>query len=67
MPIKMDFNSEIKIVSSRKISEKDAYEQILDFESENNDLDGIYKIQINEVLDVLKKGIDYTAINDAHE
>lgn len=67
MPIKMDFNSEIKIVSSSKISERDAYKQILDFESENNDLDGIYKIQINEALDVLKKRIDYTAINDAHE
>lgn len=54
----MEFNSDFKVISQEKISNGAAFEIIKSFQEENPDLDGIFKIQINEFLEILRKTID---------
>lgn len=50
----MDFNTEFKIVSKEEIAISEALKAITEFEEENIDVEGIYRIQINEIRRVLK-------------
>lgn len=51
----MNFNLEYKILEREEVRESEAYEAINKFLEENQDVDGIYKIQIDEVLSHLRR------------
>lgn len=50
----MDFNTELRIIEENEITEKEAYEFIKTFDLEYNSDCTINKIQIGEILRVLK-------------
>lgn len=49
---------ELKIREEVQIEDAEAYRSVKEFIEENNDLDGIYRIQIDEILTFLKSGLD---------
>lgn len=51
----MNSNIEYKIVERRDIAERDVYKEVNLFLSENQDVDGIYKIQIDELLSFIRR------------
>lgn len=51
----MNFNLEYQILERTEVKDSEAYEAINQFIEENQDIDGIYKIQIDEVLSHLRR------------
>lgn len=49
----MDFNTELKIKEEINITEEEAYNIMHDFSQDNEDLEGIVKVQMDEVLGYL--------------
>lgn len=49
----MDFNTELKIKEEIDITEEEAYNTMHNFSQDNDDLDGIVKIQMDEILGYL--------------
>lgn len=54
----MDFNTELAIVSTSPMTEKEVYSAVTSFIQDNEDLDGIYRIQIDEFLRFLRRKLD---------
>lgn len=51
----MDFSLTFKILERTKVSEKDVCDAMSDFMVENNGIDGIYKVQSEEIMRFLKR------------
>lgn len=54
-PYKMDFNVDVQIMTEQPITEEEVYQTVYKYVEEDCDMDGIYKIQIDEVLQFLKQ------------
>lgn len=51
----MDFNLNFTVVEQSELEEREACEMLSNFLNDNHDLDGIYRIQIEEVLSFLRR------------
>jgi len=56
----MDFNLNFKVLERSEISEKTMHEMLDVFIQENEDLNEIYKIQIEEILGSLRRKLNLT-------
>lgn len=63
----MDFNTELVVVSTEPMTEKEMYVAVTTFMQDNNDLDGIYGIQMDEFLRFLKRKLDVIANDSSTE
>ncbi len=67
----MNFNLDYKIVERSDTSEKEIYDKIKQFIVDNSDLDGIYKLQSEEILNYLRRKLsvveDEKVIEDSIE
>lgn len=52
----MDINVELQVRKETPIGDQEACRAIQEFANENYDLDGIYKVQINEIITFLSTG-----------